>query len=70
MLGMRPCRRGERGDAEGGLVCGGFVGDEDGVERPGRGRAMPTRKGLSWRLGVVGRAGLDDLTLVDVCSFH
>ena len=63
---MRLCRRGERGDAEGGRACDGFVGDEGGVERPGRGRAIPTRKGLPWRLGVVGRAGSDDLTPIDV----
>lgn len=70
MLGMRLCRRGERGDAEGGRVCDGFVGDEGGVERPGRGRTIPTRKGLPWRLGVVGRTGSDDLTPIDVCSFN
>jgi hypothetical protein len=67
---MRLCRRGERGDAEGGRACDGFVGDEGGVERPGRGRAIPARKGLPWKLGAVGRTGSDDLTPIDVCSFH
>jgi hypothetical protein len=70
VLGMRLCRRGERGDAEGGWACDGFVGEEEGVDRPSRGRAIPTTKGSPWRLGVVGRAGSDDLTPTDVCSFH
>ena len=66
---MRLCRRGERGDAEGARV--GFVGDEGGVERLGRGRAMPTRKGLPWGFGVVGLQASDDLTTpTDICSFH
>jgi hypothetical protein len=66
---MRLCRRGERGE-EGGRACDGFAGDEGGVERPGRGRAIPKIKGLLWSLGVVGRAGSDDLTPIKVCSFH
>lgn len=68
MLGMRLCRRGERGDAEGGRACNGFVGDEEGVEGPGKGRDIPTRTDLPWRLGVVGRGGTDDPTPSEVCS--
>jgi hypothetical protein len=69
VLGMRLCRRGERGDAGSGRGSDGIVGEEEGVETAGRGRAIPTRKGLPWRL-VVGRAGSDDLTPINVCSFR
>lgn len=69
VLGMRPCRRGELGDAEEGRACDGFDGDKEGVERSRGGWAIPARKGFFWRLGL-GRTGSDDLTPINACSFH
>jgi hypothetical protein len=70
VLGMRLCRRGERGDAEEGWVCNGFGDDEEGMQVPGGGWTIPTRKGFPWRLGVADGAGSDDLTSINARSLH
>lgn len=67
---MRLSRRGERGDAEEGWACNGFCGEEEEMEVPRGGWAIPTRKGFPWRLGVADGVGSDDLTPINARSFH
>jgi len=67
VLGMRLCRRGERGDGEEGRTCDRRGKGGEGIERPRRGWVNPMRKVFSWGLEA---AESDDGTPINPCPSH